>query len=195
MKNMSKRHHEILNKRAKSVYGKTLSKLDSAERYYIEHYKEINAKYKEVDPSLDSTKPQAQYGKWWKQRVEMTQMTKKRGLMRKDKAVEKVVNSDFLTPEAIRSKLNLGKSLKQDWKNTYDELKLHLTGGKRMPYRDIHGRFTSFEKSTLVANGLEWDERLRTFTFISKLDGRKYQIITRNSPKEVFIQEVYNVSN
>ena len=108
--NMSKRTYQIMTNRSKSVFGKTLSQLNAAEMYYLKNYKIINQKY--AGEGMDSSKPNATYGNWFVNRVENTRYTKKKGVMQWRTALDKVVYSNFLTPEKIRSKLNLMASLK-----------------------------------------------------------------------------------
>ena len=174
VKNLNPRTYQRLTKMAKQVYGKPLSKLNAAESYYLQNYKVINRKYQEINPIIDSSKPNKLYGNYWKTRVEMTRYSKKKGVMNWKTATEKVVMSNFLTPEEIRSKFNLFSTIKEDYEKTYKVIKEHLTGGKKTPFRDIFGKFSSFEKSTLVANEINWNKTLKRFTFESKTEADYY---------------------
>lgn len=191
---MKKRTSDRLNRISKQLFDKHYSQLNSAQKYYIENYKIINNRLSEAFPMSDAGKPNQKMAKAFISRVVDTQYSQMRGKMRMDKAVEKVVNSNWLTTPEDRARINLLTVIEKEFKETYQEIKKHIAYDpeKKVIYRDRYGRFTSFKKSNLVLDALKYNEDLKGFYFKSNLDGKYYQIITKESPKRMFIVELPN---
>ena len=191
---MKKRTSDRLNRISKQLFSKHFSQLNSAEKYYIQNYKIINKRLEDVFPMSDAGKPNQKMARAFISRVVDTQYSQMRGKMRMDKAVEKVVNSNWLTSEADRSRMNFLNGLEKKHNKVFQELKEHLTfrkeGEAKKLYQDRYGRFTTFKKSNLVLDALKYDPDLKTFYFRSNKDGKYYQIIIKTSPEDVVISEL-----
>ena len=101
-------------------------------------------------------------------------------------AAKKVLNTESFTTAAERSRTNLLNSMRKEFNADYKELvKLN-----RQISRDAKGRFTSLK------NNLQWDKDLGTYTLSgyrkegNKITPVKYMIVTTDSPKRVFIEEI-----
>lgn len=101
-------------------------------------------------------------------------------------AAKKVLNTESFTTAAERSRTNLLNSMRKEFNADYKELvKLN-----RQISRDARGHFTSLK------NNLQWDKDLGTYTLSgyrkegNKITPVKYMIVTTESPKKVFIEEI-----
>ena len=97
-------------------------------------------------------------------------------------AVKKVLNTERFVSAAERSRTNLLNAMRKEFNADYKEL-VRLN---RQIARGPKGQFTS-----LRAN-LQWDESLKTYTISGTRNDKfvKYMIVTKNSPKSVYIEEI-----
>ena len=97
-------------------------------------------------------------------------------------AAKKVLNTERFVSAAERSRTNLLNAMRKEFYADYKDLvKLN-----RQISRDARGHFTSLK------NNLQWDKDLGTYTLSGTRNGKfvKYMIVTKNSPKGVYIEEI-----
>lgn len=101
-------------------------------------------------------------------------------------AAKKVLNTESFTTAAERSRTNLLNSMRKEFNADYK----YLVKLNRQISRDAKGHFTSLK------NNLQWDKDLGTYTLRgyrkegNKITPVKYMIVTTESPKRVFVEEI-----
>ena len=103
-------------------------------------------------------------------------------------AGKKVLNTQEFTTAAERSRKNILQAMRKEYHDEFEKL---VNLNKEIG-RDEHGRFTSLK------NNLIWDKELKAYVIIGhrKVGNDwvqvKYMIVTTESPKRMFVEEIWD---